>query len=339
MHEVLAYLKYYGQHAMNSRLLGLLKLIAGIGLILVFIRQIEWNVFKDTILSADVSYIVVGIVLTFLNMFIAALRWFILLRALHATIPFFKLAKLLFIGIFFNTFVPGGFAGDIVRSLQSKGEGVRVEDAFSSVFTDRLLGLVGLLLFSLGGVCWKWNMIKASGLLGYILLTCCGLLGLTLFLYSRSIMTRFRFLLDWLGPLGQKIAGLYQSLYQYRHQSRYLGGAFGITLINHLLMFASIYCFALALDADISFLYFVVFLPVIGILSMLPLTVGGLGLREFGFVVFFPLAGMTKAQALGTSLFFFIATVFIALAGAGIYMAENFGALMTDQAASGGVKN
>jgi uncharacterized protein (TIRG00374 family) len=317
----------------NTRIKGVLKLCVGIVLIALFIRQIQWVAFIETISSTYVPLMIAGIALSFVNMFIAAWRWYVLLNALNAKIPFLKVVKILFICLFFNTFLPGGFAGDIVRSLQSRGDNLSTEDALSSVFTDRILGFIGLVFLSILGVLCKWDLLEHSGLLGYIILICSVLIVLIGMFYNRRIMRNFRFIVTVFGRWGEKIENLYRSLYQYRHKLKSLVASFGITIVSHLMMFASVYCLALSLGVRISFIYFVLFLPIIGTLSMVPVTVGGLGLREFGFMLLFPLVGMTKAQALGTSLFFFMTMVLVALTGAFIYVSETIAALLVKQTA------
>ncbi len=307
----------------------LLKFIFGIGLIILFIRHIQWENFRETVVSVDVSFMIVGILLTFGNVFLAAYRWYVLLKALQITIPFMKVVKLLFVSTFFNTFLPGGFAGDVVRGLQTREEGTRIEDAFSSVFTDRILGLLGLVCLALIGLLFQWELVERSGLMAYLILACMAFIVLTMALYSRRVVKIFRGLLLLFGKWGNTLERLYRSLYQYRHKLPDMVLAFGITLLNHFIMFTSMYFLARSLDVHIPFTYFVLFLPIIGILSMVPITVGGLGLRELGFILLFPLVGMTKSQALGTSLFFFMTMVLVAVTGAGIYLGETFFAMLT----------
>lgn len=312
------------RHAVNT-----LKLLIGVLMIALCVKQIHWAPFIETLVSVKLGFVVIGMVLTLLNMVIAALRWYLLLHALHIDAAFGRVLKLLFIGMFFNVFLPGGLAGDIVRSVQAKNEGSSFEDAFSSVFTDRLLGLFGLVLLAMIGFVFQWDALRDSGVLRYFLIPSVLVCLFPIFFYSRRIMKRFRFLIAPLGKVGQKIEELYRSLYKYRYSPAKVAVVFGITLFNHIIMFASIYTFALSLNARVSFVYFILFLPIIGILSMVPVTIGGLGLREFGFVLLFPLVGMAKAQALGASLFFFMALVLVAFVGGMIYLYETLTGFMT----------
>jgi len=310
-------------------ILPVLKLLLGLFMIAFCVRQIQWESFIETLASVNPWFVIIGLVLTLINMIIASLRWYLLLHALYIKAAFTRVVKLLFIGMFFNIFLPGGFAGDIVRSIQAQHEGSSFEDAISSVFTDRLLGLFGLVFFAVIGLVFQWNSLRASGLLRYFLIPSAFVCIFPIFFYNRRVMKKFQVFTTYFGLVGQKMEELYRSFYKYRHRSLPVAVVFGITLFNHLIMFASIYAFALSLDAQVSFVYFMLFLPIIGILSMVPVTIGGLGLREFGFVFLFPLVGMTKAQALGSSLFFFMALISIAFIGGFLYLYETLTGLMT----------
>ena len=314
---------------LQRRVKEIVKLFLGIGLLLLFMQQVKWENFVETLVSANVPLLTLGIGLTCLNMFIAAYRWHVLLNALDAHIRYRKVAALIFVSMFFNTLLPGGFAGDIVRGVQTKGEGITFEHAFSSVLTDRMLGLLSLLLLSTLGIFFQWGLVKSSGLTPYFFLASAAILILTTAMYSRRTARKVCAAIPWAGKIGEAVRRINRSLCQYRNKLDSIAAAFGISILSHLLMFTSIYCLALSLDAHISFTYFVLFLPLIGILSMLPVTIGGLGLRELGFLLFFPLVGMTKVQALGTSLLFFSATVVVALAGASIYLKETLAGLLT----------
>ena len=70
----------------------------------------------------------------------------ILVRSLHADVPFKRLVELYFVGGFFNVFLPSGFGGDVVRILEL-AQDVPAGLAAGTVIIDRLTGL--MMLFAL----------------------------------------------------------------------------------------------------------------------------------------------------------------------------------------------
>jgi len=69
---------------------------------------------------------------------------------------------------------------------------------------------------------------------------------------------------------------------------------------------------------------FYFFIPVVHIISYLPITYSGLGLREGMFVVLFTKVGMTQGQALGTSLIYFGILMILGIVGGIFYVATRF---------------
>jgi uncharacterized membrane protein YbhN (UPF0104 family) len=61
--------------------------------------------------------------------------------------------------------------------------------------------------------------------------------------------------------------------------------------------------------------YFFLYVPLITVLAMLPVSVAGLGVREGGVVFFFGKVGVDPATALGMSLIWFSLTVLVSAIG------------------------
>jgi hypothetical protein len=81
----------------------------------------------------------------------------------------------------------------------------------------------------------------------------------------------------------------------------------------------SVYFIGLSLGVKVDFIYFVIFLPIIGAITLLPIAIGGLGLREGLFVVYFAKVGVVKQLALAMSLLSFSFIVFYGAIGGLIY--------------------
>ena len=90
--------------------------------------------------------------LVIVNMLIVTWRWkYILDFKSGSKLPFFQVAKYNWIGLFFNSVLPGSVTGDIVKAFYIKNLDSKMSNrfVFSSVFIDRFVGLFGL-IFLLG---------------------------------------------------------------------------------------------------------------------------------------------------------------------------------------------
>jgi hypothetical protein len=73
---------------------------------------------------------------------------------------------------------------------------------------------------------------------------------------------------------------------------------------------------ALSLGIKINIIYFFIFLPIIGAITLLPISIGGLGLRDATTIFFFAKAGVSKDLAFAMSLIsFFFLLVYGAIGG------------------------
>ncbi len=297
-----------------------IKLLVSMLLVGLLVRKIPWEDLQKLLSTADRRLLGAGLLITLLNFPIGAARWYILLRPLTRDVSYLETLRLVLVAHFFNVFVPGGIAGDVVRGLETRRQGLVTEAAFGSVVTDRLMALVAWVIVGALGFVFSWRELLGSGIFIYVVITNAIVLVLVVLLYSRRIGQPLVRLAHRGGRLGEGLGRLLQALHQYRGWRGTLVESFGMTIVSHFCMILSIYVLALGLGAKASFASFVLFVPVITIIATLPVTWGGLGLRDAGFVILFPTAGMTQAQALGTSLAFLATVVIAALVGGLVYL-------------------
>jgi uncharacterized protein (TIRG00374 family) len=301
----------------RRKLAFVVKLSLGVLLVALLARKVAWAELRGLVAAADARLLAVGLAITLLNFPIGAARWHVLLKPLTRDVSYLETLRLVFVAHFFNVFLPGGIAGDVVRGLAARRPGLAGADAFGSVVTDRLMALVAWIVIAGVGLAFGWRELVASGLHTYAAAAGALVLALTAALYSRRIGRRFAGLARLVGRAGEQLAQLQDSLRGYRGWRGTLASAFAWTLLSHAFMIASIAALALAIGARAPLVAFISFVPIIAIVSALPLTWGGLGLRDAGFVLLFPSAGMTRAEALGTSLLF-LATILVAAVVGGL---------------------
>jgi uncharacterized membrane protein YbhN (UPF0104 family) len=93
-----------------------------------------------------------------------------------------------------------------------------------------------------------------------------------------------------------------------------------ISLVNQLLVFIVAWVTAFSLGLDIAFVYFLVFIPVITLISMIPISLSGFGLREGAFVLLFRSIGIPSASCLALALVTSIMIVLSAVPGGVMYV-------------------
>lgn len=254
---------------------------------------------------------IAAVALYLIASYVSALRWRLLIPHPFTT---GRLFSLYIIGSFFNTCLPGTIGGDAVKAYYTGRElkEERLEGsaavAVASVFMDRYMGLAALLFIPVvampsglpfletipGGLPVKWLLP-----LGF-----CGFVVATFILFRIRIGGRVRFLLK-----------VYEYLHYYRSQRELLLKAFLYSVLIQVMSILSVYLLARGMGLDLSFTALLIFIPLIVLISFLPLSLSGIGVREGAFAFFLGTIGIPTSAAVSLSLLWFLSVVAASLWG------------------------
>jgi hypothetical protein len=176
--------------------------------------------------------------------------------------------------------------------------------------------MLGLVVIVLCGIIFSYSMLSELGLMKYIIVVMLILSLLSICIFSHRVMRKFKWIGNLLGPFYEKIRAAVLSIQLYRNYYRVITEAFCATLTSHLLVVTTVYLINMAIGSNATYLHCLLFVPVIGLISSLPITIGGIGLREAGYILLFTQVGVTKEHALGISLIFSLLLFGWAIVGA-----------------------
>ena len=176
--------------------------------------------------------------------------------------------------------------------------------------------MLGLVVIVLCGIIFSYPTLSELGLMKYIIVVMLILSLLSISIFSRRVTRQFSWIGNMLGPFYEKIKVALLSIQLYRNYYREIIEAFCATLSSHLLMVTTVYLINMAIGSNATYLHCLLFVPVIGLISSIPVTIGGIGLREAGYILLFTQVGVTKEHALGISLIFFLLLFGWAIVGA-----------------------
>jgi len=132
----------------------LIKLgVTAVALLLVF-RQVDVRQIIAGISQAQLGWVLLAFALINASMVVRAYRWQLLLVALHASVRLGRLVELYFVAGFFNSVLPSGLAGDVVRVVEA-AQDVPTDVAAGTVIVDRLTGLLALFALALVALPWR----------------------------------------------------------------------------------------------------------------------------------------------------------------------------------------
>ncbi len=248
-------------------------------------RADMWNALQ----RANYWWVAAGVISYCLVEFVAAIRWYILLKVQKINLSISRVAGLFLIGMFYNQFLPGGTGGDLVKSyLLLKETPGKATGALLAVVFDRMIGLVALIGITgvLVALRYDWlTQLPETKLLVRVLLLILGsavLMLVTSFVISgfhlaRSLPARF--------PGREKLIELSASYHLYAHHWRATLAALAASVVAHLATFATFLCVARGFQVRVPILDFFAIMPIERTISSLPISFAGVGLREKVFQV------------------------------------------------------
>jgi len=215
--------------------------------------------------------------------------------------------------MFFNLFGPSTLGGDLVRALYL-GAGRRRRLAVSSVVFDRATGLALLVaLGALGFLLFPEYRFPRSLILGTVAVG--GLLVAGWWAAPRLV--RLLPAGRWTRELRREVEVDLAPLWRDR---RLLATAAIVSVVFHLTQVAGQYVLARAAGARLPFSYCLIFHPVISVMTALPVSVNGVGVREGGYLYFLTRIDIDDSIAVTLSLLAFGVTVVGGLLGGVVFL-------------------
>lgn len=206
----------------------------------------------------------------------------------HAEIPLGRAVREYYVASLLNMVLPGGVAGDVTRAVRAR-EGGRWRDAALPVLIERGMGQVALVfLLLVGGALASWTIGTPSGLsIGT------GLLALALLAVLEGSLRR---------PA-------------LRGQAALLRQQFVLSLVVAAAYLAMFACCAAAIGAPLGLGLTLTLVPPVLLSMVLPLTIGGWGLREGAAALLWPIAGLSAEAGIATGLVYGLICILGALPG------------------------
>lgn len=265
------------------------------------------------VLAATSAYDVVAVVIFYLiGQSLTAWRWRLIASRVGFEESLGTFLQFYFVGMFFNLFGPSTLGGDVVRALFLGAPTSRRTVALHTVIFDRLSGLVTLVLVAVAAIALfgrfglPWPLVAMVGLTGVGMVSGWFLLP--------PLVRRF------LAPEGRVNRLLERDLKPFWHDRSLLLYTAGVSVVFHLMQAASLILLGDALLMDLDWRYYFIFHPLVTVLSAVPISVAGLGVREAGYVWFLQRQGVSADMAAAFGVLWFVVLLASSLVGGVVYV-------------------
>jgi glycosyltransferase 2 family protein len=269
------------------------------------------NEISTTLTSLDPAAIISGLLISLAAWWISAVR----LWVLSPNFDMHTVVRTTLVALYYGTILPGQVAGDIMKAYRLSQTHSWAGEAVAAAVVDRVIATFALFLIAACIAPW---VQQAPRFLCMSLIGVAIAIALGMYVLARSSSAAVGKRLSWLrkGGLIARLASLFAAgVRAVLREPRRLYACFALAVIFHAACLLIHIVLAKALGIDLSVASWFLVYSGVALLTLLPISVAGLGVREGGYVGLLAIFGITASQALALSLVFFGYIVLGALLG------------------------
>ncbi len=287
----------------------ILKIIVTVAIFYYLFKYINIDKLLATLAKSHGGYIGIALLFQLLSTSLAAFRWSEISKLLKFKELFSFYITSYFKGTFFNQVLPSSIGGDAVRVLDLSAKHYHKKEAIFDVFIDRVIGLVGLLILNLLSTVFFFGTFNNSFSFLIIAIASGGLIGFCCLFFLHKIKFLESIIgLHYLFKLATKLNSLYfNKTMLFRH--------IGISIIVQLLTVMALFAISRSIDIRINFETFLIAVPPVFLLMIIPLSLAGWGIREGAMIGIFTLVYNDKEKILAMSILYGLLLIISALPG------------------------
>ena len=280
-----------------------IKVAISVGLLALLINTYDISDAINRLMIIDLWWLAAAGFVYFILVVSATLRWQIILGSLGVSIKFGLAFVIMVIGLFFNQVLPSNLGGDAMRIWRLNKTGAKLGRAVGSVLLDRVIAIIALALLVIFTLPLTVQLIENKAFFVGFGVTAGAIgLGLAVLLWLDRIATALRRLLP--GAAIDAIAALGRDARTILLNIRVGFGVMGLAFLNQVLIVVMTISLAYGLGIQANFLEFLILIPPVTFISVLPISLAGWGVREGTMIALLGTVGIGSGEALALSVAF-----------------------------------
>ena len=287
---------------MRRILLSTVKILISAALLYFSLRTIDLHALGLRINNVEsLGWIALAIAMIFLQIFVGVLRWRAISAECGAPIETRQAMRFNLIGAFFNQTLPSSIGGDAVRLWLVARGGAGWRAATYSIFVDRAVGLIALAIVIVASLPWSYQLISdAHGRSALLLVDFAALAAGASFLILGILP--WPWLKRWWGTHHVRACAEIANRVIF---SRDRGPKIvTLSLLVHVLTVVIAWCVVQSIAAPVVFGQVFQLIPPVMLITMLPISIAGWGVREATMGLAFGYAGLMANEGVNVSLLF-----------------------------------
>ncbi len=307
---------------MKNVLFALAKALVTAVLFYLLFRKVNLVEFAETLRNARMDLLLLGFAILWVGHYTCIYRWRMLMRPIMPILSLGRLFGIYCIGLFFNLTFPTVVGGDVVKMYYAGKPSKKFAASFAATFLDRDAGMLAMMMIACAAT--FWGRLTSPGIPirliiwgATIAFVVANIAIFTPALHRRltALLTRFE-----MARVAAKIDTISDAFQAMGKQKMVLINSLIISLANQILAISINWIMAEGLHIDVPLYYYLAFVPVVTLISMIPVSLNGMGLREYAFVSLFGSIGVDREAAVALGLLSSMTIFLSAIPGGMIYI-------------------
>jgi len=299
----------------------ILKILFSLSILVYIFYLVDFKEVSRIFRSADITVFGMVFLLFLFDQWLGAYGWHILLKAKGIVVSLRDLSLLFFEGIFFGFLIPSSMGPDAVRAYNLSKKTSNPTEAISSILVLRAVTLLSLYTVAFISLAFYYNKVSDKGFINIVAgsLIFIGIVGITGFL--KPVRSTLSSILTLLGAEGlrSQIEKLYHSFLDYSRCRKALTNAFLLMFFSQILRSVLSFALGISMGINIPIVSYLLYLPIVSIITKIPVSFGGLGIGEGSLIYFFLKAGITYSEAFAITILISLINIGAAISGGILY--------------------
>lgn len=286
----------------------------------ILYKIVDFKLVFQHIREIPVSILCVLIFIALVRTWLTGLRWKMVNPDVSGQLSNWQYFRLLMAAKPFNLIMPGALGGDFARAAFTiKAIKAKRVDNVIAIVVDRFVGLLSITILGATALVFMSDLPDKRPFYScFALLVLAFAVGL-LFGGNPWFLKQVEIFCTRLGQLGKRLLHVVvtwgEALRFFRRNFHLILTALLLCLPIHGLSFATTYIIALSLGIDVSIFDISVVLSLVWVITAVPITISGAGVRELSMIYFLALFGVQAESATAMSIFIYIISISLGLIG------------------------
>ncbi|MBI5263822.1 MAG: flippase-like domain-containing protein [Bradyrhizobium sp.] len=286
---------------MRRIVLSAAKIVISAALLYFALRKVDPADLASRITITSLGWLALAIAVTFVQIFAGVLRWREISAACGAPLRTGQAMRYNLIGTFFNQTLPSSIGGDAVRLWLLARAGAGWRAATYSIFVDRAIGLIALAVIIVASLPWSYHLLNdVQGRSALLLVDFTALAGGGGFLILGALP--WPWLKSWWATHHIHACAMIANRVIFSRRRGLKVAA--LSLLVHVLTVVIAWCVVKSIAAPVGFSQTFQIIPPVMLITMLPISIAGWGVREATMGLAFGFAGLMTTEGVNVSLLF-----------------------------------